>query len=430
MSPPSLLFVGHGAERSGPPVFLANFQRWLSGHTDVAFATVLTRGGTLVEDYRRWGPVRVLDARWSLPRIAQQGLGRAGLRGPAAAVQASRDRSHLRSWRRAPVTYVNTVSPATLRVLAHVDRSSLVIAHVHEMEAALRYRLDDQAHRLFRERPDRYLAASRAVAANLIENHAIPAERIEVQYEFVEPVTATGKGERPRLRRERGIPAEAFVVGASGMTEWRKGPDHFVRLAAELRRRTDRPLFFVWVGGAESGPEWWPLDHEAHHLDVDDIVHFVGHQDDPGSWYRLFDVFTSTSREDAFPLAALEAATAGVPVITFDTGGMVEFVTRCDGGVVVPYPDVSGFADALAALTDDDRRRAALGAAAAEGARAHHVTDVSAPGLAAFLADLTAGSDRSIAATDVTPDDPPAAGPKGPARAARRSNRRLPRPLG
>ena len=388
--PPSMLFVGHGAERSGPPVFLANFERWLADNSDLDFATVLTRGGPLTVDYRRWGPVRVLDARWSMARVAQQSLVRGGWGRGAATVQTARDRSHLRSWRRAPVTYVNTMSPATLRVLEQVDHSSLVVAHVHEMQAALHYQLAPREHRLFVERPDRYLAASQAVATNLTEHHAISPDRIEVHYEFVEPVAVASADERARQRCHRGIPADAFVVGASGMTEWRKGPDHFVRLAAELRRRTDRPLWFVWVGGAESGPEWWPLDHEAHHLDVDDIVRFVGQQDEPGSWYRLFDVFASTSREDAFPLAALEAATAGVPVVTFDTGGMVEFVTEHGAGLVVPYPDVSGFADALAALADDHDRRTALGDAAAEGARTHHLTEVAAPRLAAFLADLTA----------------------------------------
>ncbi len=392
-----MLFVGHGAERSGPPVFLANLERWLAENTDLDFATVLARGGPLADDYRRGGPVRVLDARWSVARVAQQGFARGGWGRAADAVRAGRDRSHLRSWRRAPVTYVNTMSPATLRVLAQIDRSSLVVAHVHEMQAALHYQLDVQDHRLFVERPDRYLAASQAVATNLIERHAIDPERIQVHYEFVEPVAAANADERAEERRHRGIPTEAFVVGASGMTEWRKGPDHFVRLAAELRRRTDRPLWFVWVGGAESGPEWWPLDHEAHHLEVDDIVHFVGQQDDPGSWYRLFDVFASTSREDAFPLAALEAATAGVPVATFDTGGMVEFVTERGAGLVVPYPDVAGFADALAALAGDEQRRAVLGDAAAAGARAHHLTDVAAPRLAAFLTGLTGAPGRSSA---------------------------------
>lgn len=389
MTRPSVLFVGHGAERSGPPVFLANFQRWLSAHADTEFATVLTRGGDLLDDYRQCGPVRILDRRWTLPRITQQSLARVGRHRAAAALRSSRDLAHLRGWGRTPLIYVNTASPATLRVLPFVADSSVVVAHIHEMEAALRYQLDASQRTLLLDRPQHFVAASQAVADNLTENHGVSPDRIELRYEFVEPVAPVEGEERAHLRSKQGIPPDAFVVGASGMTEWRKGPDLFIRLAAEVRRRTDRPLCFVWVGGAATGPEWWPLDHEARHLGVSDIVRFTGNQTEPGSWYRLFDLFALTSREDAFPLSVLEAATAGVPVVTFDTGGMVEFVAAGAGGVVVPYPDVARFARTVADLTDDTQRRRRLAAAAQRHARAHHVTDVAAPGLLLFLSGLS-----------------------------------------
>lgn len=388
VTPPSVLFVGHGADRTGPPVFLANFQRWLASHADTEFATVLTRGGDLLEDYRQWGPVRVLDQRWTLPRIAQQGLVRIGRTGPASRLRSLRDEGHLRDWRRARVVYVNTASPATLRVLALVPGSAVVMAHVHEMEVALRYQLDEAERRLLLDRPDRFVVASQAVADNLSQNHGVAPDRIEVHHEFVEPVSPVSDRDRGRLREERGIAADAFVVGASGMTEWRKGPDLFVRLAHEVRRRTDRPLAFVWVGGATTGPEWWPLDHDARHLGVDDIVRFTGADDDPGSWFRLCDLFAVTSREDAFPLAALEAATAGVPLVTFDTGGIVEFVTDGAGGVVVAYPDLDTFAATVTALAEDEPRRARLADAAAQHARMQHLTDIGAPRLLRTLERL------------------------------------------
>ena len=140
---------------------------------------------------------------------------------------------------------------------------------------------------------------------------------------------------------------------------------------------TNRPLAFLWVGGAAEGPEWWPLDHEARHLGVDDIVRFLGESAEPAAWFRLFDVFALTSREDAFPLAALEAATAQVPLVTFDTGGMVEFAAH-GGGVVVPYPDVKAFASELAELATDESLLRRRGRKAAQHALLHHVPPVGA----------------------------------------------------
>jgi len=375
LSSPELIFVGHGAERSGPPVFLANLQRWLSRHTDLDMGTVLARGGALVQDYRAYGPVRVVEHPMAPTRVTSRN----------ALLQGGIDRVALRGWSSPKAVYVNTVAPATLRLLGWIDRAATVIVHVHEMEAALRYGLEDAERRRVFQRADHFLAASQAVADNLEAHHGVDPARVVVHHEFVEPVPATDEEERSRERARLGIPADAFVVGGSGMLEWRKAPELFVRLAADLRTRTARPLAFVWVGGTDHGPLWAPLDHEAHHLGVADVVRFVGNQDRPGDWFRLLDVFALTSREDAFPLAALEAASAGVPIVTFDTGGMVELVGDGVGGRVVGYPDTEAFSDVLAGMAEDDRARRVLGAAVAERVRACYVTDVAAPALWADL---------------------------------------------
>lgn len=384
---PSVLFLGHGADRSGPPVFLANFQRWLASHTDLEFATVLTSGGPLLDDYRSWGPVRVLDNGWTPARIIQQGLARTRGDSSATRIRHARDRVCLRSWRHAPLVYVNTASPATIRALDAISTSATVITHVHELEVALRYQLDPRKRALLLSRTDLFVAASQAVADNLREHHGVDPARIVVHHEFIEPVTPIDRSARAAERRRLGIAPDAFVVGGSGRTEWRKGPDLFVHLARDLMRSTEHPTQLFWVGGATSGPEWWPLDHEAHHLGVQGAVRFVGEQARPGDWYRLLDAFAVTSREDAFPLAALEAASAGVPVVTFDTGGMVELVSA-GAGRVVPYPDMEAFSAAVAAFAADEQYRRETGEAAARLVRSRHTTEIGAPRLFATLSAL------------------------------------------
>lgn len=385
-----MLFLGHGADRTGPPMFLAHLQRWLAANDDLAFATVLTRGGPLLDDYRRRGEVRVLDARWSTPRIAQQGLARVGLDGASTSVRRLRDRTHLRGWGAVPLVYLNTASPATLRVLAQVRSSATVVAHVHELEVALRYQLDPAERALLLERPTCFFAASQAVADNLVDRHGVDPARVEVHHEFIEPVAPVAGADRPAARRALGLDPDAFLVVGSGMTEWRKGPDLFVGLAAELRAAVDRPVQLVWVGGATAGPTWWPLDHEARHRGVADVVRFVGSQDDPGAWFRVADAFALTSREDAFPLAALEAASAEVPLVTFDTGGMVELVGAAGAGAVVPYPDLAGMAAVLAGWATDEAARRQAAATLAAHVRAHHLVEVAAPRLTARLHELRA----------------------------------------
>lgn len=377
---PEVLFIGHGAERSGPPVFLANLQGWLATHTDLRFATLLARGGPFVAEYRRHGPVTVLERPWAPARLVDR----------VGPLRSAWDRFGLRSVR-APLVYVNTMAPATLRLLAAVPPEATVVAHVHEMEAALAYGLDDDGRALLRTRPDHLIAASQAVADNLTANHGVAVERITVHHEFIEPVAALDPRERGAARRAVGVAEDAFVVVGSGMLEWRKAPELFVRLAADLRARVERPLAFVWAGGTDHGPLWAPLDHEARHLGVTDVLRFLGARPDPGAWFRLADAFALVSREDAFPLAALEAGSAGVPLVTFDTGGMVELVGDGSGGAVVAYPDTVGMAEVLARWAGDDEERRRQGTILAERVRGRHVAEVAAPGL---WADLERWLDR------------------------------------
>ena len=63
-------------------------------------------------------------------------------------------------------------------------------------------------------------------------------------------------------------------------------------------------------------------------------------------YIAAFDVFSLVSREDAFPLAFMEAAAVGVPTVCFDGAveGGCEFV-EADAGRVVPYLDLDAMAE-------------------------------------------------------------------------------------
>ena len=50
-----ILFVSHDAGRTGAPLILLNFQRWLKEHTTVKFATIVRRSGPLEAEFARAG---------------------------------------------------------------------------------------------------------------------------------------------------------------------------------------------------------------------------------------------------------------------------------------------------------------------------------------------------------------------------------------
>jgi glycosyltransferase involved in cell wall biosynthesis len=128
--------------------------------------------------------------------------------------------------------------------------------------------------------------------------------------------------------------------------------------------------------------------HDLESLGISDICRFYPHQDDASAYYAALDLFALTSREDPFPLAMLEAASAGLPIICFKrSGGASEFV-QSDAGVCVPYADVEKMADVCLGLMEDRIRREQLGAIAKEKLNLHYTVQTQAPKLMEVINEL------------------------------------------
>jgi len=227
------------------------------------------------------------------------------------------------------------------------------------------------------------------VRENLMR-HAIADEKITVQHGFIPiPVLSAEEiaAKRVAVLRELGLPAEAFIVGASGTLNWRKAPEIFVQLAkAVARLDRDRSAHFVWVGGAsKDAPEVFRLNYDIEKLCVADRVHFIAHTPNPLDYFSAIDVFAMVSREDPYPLVCLEAASVGKPIICFaDAGGMPEFVEDDCGGVV-PYLDIDRFAKRVIELSSDRGLTSRLGENAYRKVRTRHDIERSAPELSKLI---------------------------------------------
>jgi glycosyltransferase involved in cell wall biosynthesis len=69
--------------------------------------------------------------------------------------------------------------------------------------------------------------------------------------------------------------------------------------------------------------------------------------------FNLGRMLVAPSRAESFPYIILEAAAAGIPLITTDVGGIHEiFGTRDDTGLVPP-DDIPALADAIELALDD-----------------------------------------------------------------------------
>ena len=224
------------------------------------------------------------------------------------------------------------------------------------------------------------IAASGAVQSTLVNDFDVVESRVHVIYEVVCSPRRNMPDQVMSLRRSLGIPDTAFVVGAAGTLDWRKGPDLFVQLARRLRmQRPDVDMHCVWVGGDSSWDrfERVRLEFDAKKSGAADRIHFAGEHANPWPFFELFDVFVLMSRADPFPLVALEAASLGRPIVCFaDAGGIPEFVSG-GGGFVVPYLGLEEMTSRIIELYDDPHLRRSMGQQAAESLRAGYDTDTT-----------------------------------------------------
>jgi glycosyltransferase involved in cell wall biosynthesis len=98
-------------------------------------------------------------------------------------------------------------------------------------------------------------------------------------------------------------------------------------------------------------------------------VEFTG-ETDAGPWYPRLDALVLTSRSEAQPLVALEAMSAGVPVIASSVGGCPELLAGC--GLLTPIADPNATAAAVLRVLRSPFLCARLAAAGRDRARRHH----------------------------------------------------------
>ncbi|HVF58846.1 MAG TPA: glycosyltransferase [Thermoanaerobaculia bacterium] len=339
-TPPArqVLFLSHGATRTGAPLMLLRLATWLKSHGCVEPRFVLRDEGPLEAEFRAVGDTVVTTE---------------SLFDPAFCDSVS-------------LVWANTATNGSF--LARLGHDELpVISHVHELS----YALSAFGRELFREqarRTSRFVACSEAVRSNLVENEGIPAEKVVVFHEAVDTAALAARStpEHARaLKAELGLTPETRIVVGAGTADWRKGTDLFIQVGHVLTAR--RPdVAFAWVGGTSSSIEELRLNHDLAKLGHPPRIFFLGERVDPLPVIDAADLFLLTSREDPFPLVLLEAAALGKPALCFDrAGGAPEFCR--EAGRVVPYLDLPAMEREIEALLDDESVRAALG----EEARRH-----------------------------------------------------------
>jgi glycosyltransferase involved in cell wall biosynthesis len=362
----AVLFISHDASRTGAPIIFLNFLRWFKENTSIPFKILLRNGGSLESEFLALAPVLVLNQQHS-KTLSQKFLSRLGIH------QSSNSLQYFLGDEAIGLIYSNTVTNhEVLNNLTGLECP--VISHVHELEYWI-YRTGINNFNATRTLTSHFIACSDAVKDNLINNHDISSDSISTVHAFVPIKTLQLEAalkECKEIRNQLKIPQDAFIVGASGTVDWRKGPDLFVQLARTVHsQQPNTPIYFLWIGGNDS-LSFFELQYDITKLGLEHYIRFLGSKPNPLDYFAAFDAFALVSRDDPYPLVCLEAASLGKPILCFDqAGGEREFVED-DCGFVVPYLNIETMAAKILALMNSPELCHKLGENAKRKVQARH----------------------------------------------------------
>ena len=237
--------------------------------------------------------------------------------------------------------YANTIVTFKLAIQLKVLSPHLkIVGHVHELNTVLEEflpnltELDSYFHA--------YIVPSFMNQKCLENVYNIDSNKIHV---IREAAQLEYSGNEIKLKDN----AEFRVIMCGG-AYWRKGDDLFV-LLANLVCNLCPNIHFYWVGSMSS---------ERKRVNTSDLlkmklmnnVHFYEETEFPNDLLKHMNLFVLTSREDPFPLAAIEAGLSALPIVCFENAtGISEYIEG--QGLTIPYLDLNEMSNKIIKLYRD-----------------------------------------------------------------------------
>ena len=165
---------------------------------------------------------------------------------------------------------------------------------------------------------------------------------------------------REKLKQELGLRPDALWLIAIGRMEQLKHFDELLEVAASLREKHCNFQLILIGGGAEESY----LKQLSQQLRLEDYVRITGEIPNANRWLKGFDIFCMPSVSEGLPNVVMEAAAAGLPIVTWQLPFYEELLTPDDTALMASPGDRAGFEQAVLKLINDQSLREELGAAA------------------------------------------------------------------
>lgn len=238
-------------------------------------------------------------------------------------------------------------------------------------------------------RTGRIIAVSEA-EAKMFRGDSAETDNVRVVYNGIPDLTEKPVDWRAKLD----WPSDEPIIGAVGRLEKVKGFDllleAFATLSSGVKGGSQGKLSSPRLVIVGDGSERNALERQIAELGLSDRVHLAGFMKDAHRAPGGFDVMVIPSRQEALPLACLEAMAAACPVVASDVGGLPEVVEHGRTGYLFPSGDVKSLTKTLQKLLGDLVQARAMGDQGRKKFLKHFHVDVMTANTLAVYKELLA----------------------------------------
>lgn len=136
------------------------------------------------------------------------------------------------------------------------------------------------------------------------------------------------------IRKKLNLPLDKkiilFIADGWRKTAW-KGYDHLYNVMKSYEG--NNKVIFLVIGGEKFRTQYAGKNFYA--------LPYLTNQSLLAQYYSCADIFLMTSLAENFPLTILEAMGCGVPIVSFDVGGVKEAVIHKKNGYIAKYRDIN-----------------------------------------------------------------------------------------
>lgn len=126
-----------------------------------------------------------------------------------------------------------------------------------------------------------------------------------------------------------------------------KDPLSMVRAIHHLKKISSRKFIFFHFGDGELQKD---VSREVRRLKLENDYLLMGFEKEVENFFKIFDIFVMSSREEGLGSSVLEAFRYKVPVVSTSAGGLNELVS--DRGIICPVEDHECLAEKINELLD------------------------------------------------------------------------------